>query len=407
MKKTVQKFGGTSLANQKSRLQAAKHIQRLKESGSFPIIVVSAMGKEGDAYATDTLINLAQKANNTINHREKDLIMSCGEIISTVIMVQTLKTLGIKAMALSGAQAGIITDKNFGKATINSINPQKIMTIIEKGIVPVIAGFQGISKGGEITTLGRGGSDTTASIIAAATGAECIEIYTDVEGVMTADPSLVETAEILKNINYNEVCELAYQGARVIHPRAAEIAMQENIPLKIKSTFKQEPGTVIQNSNMQNINKDRPVTGVTSRHHISFVKISPNNPAEYATCLKIFNLLAKQDISVDFINIRANAISFIVKMSLKEKVESILETNNFNYKISNDFAKVSVVGGGMTGRPGVMAKIVKALTDENINIYQTTDSHTTISCLIEKKFENKSLKVLHEIFSLGDINKEG
>lgn len=400
MKKVVQKFGGTSLASQKSRTQAAKHVLRSKKSGSFPVAVVSAIGRKGDAYATDTLINMAKKTSETISPREKDLIMSCGEIISTVIMVQTLKTLGIEARAFSGAQAGIITDNKFGEATVKSVYPQKILAAIEKKIVPVIAGFQGINENGEITTLGRGGSDTTASILASVLDAECIEIYTDVEGVMTADPSLVETADVIKETNYNEVCELAYQGARVIHPRAAEIAMQKDIPLKIKSTFEEKPGTIIENK--ITINEDRPVTGVASRKQISFVKISSDNPTEYATCLKIFEFLSQQRISVDFINIRPEAITFIVKKDLSEDVKNTLETKNFNYTISDDFTKVSVVGGGMTGRPGVMAKVVKTLTNKNIDIYQTTDSHTTISCLIKKKYEKKALKALHKAFALGN-----
>lgn len=217
---------------------------------------------------------------------------------------------------------------------------------------------------------------------------------------MTADPALVESARILDVVTYNEVCELAYQGARVIHPRAAEIAMKERIPIKIKSTFNDGPGTLINSNGMRKIKGDRPVTGVTSRRNIVFIKIIPENPVEYATGLLVFSLLAENDISVDFINIRSEATSFIIDSKNREKVDAILQEHNFNYKIRDDFVKVSVVGGGMTGRPGVMAKIVEALNKEKIKIYQTTDSHTTISCLVKREKEKEALNALHSIFEL-------
>ena len=316
------------------------------------------------------------------------------------MLVQTLKKHGISAIALTGAQAGIYTDENFGEAEIEKVIPEKVNKALMDGQIPVIAGFQGISWDGEITTLGRGGSDTTASVIAAAIGALYIEIYTDVAGVMTADPSLVESARILEVVSYNEVCELAYQGARVIHPRAAEIAMVEGIPIKIKSTFEDGPGTLINSNGMRSIKGDRPVTGVASRRNIIFIKIIPEEPAEYATGLRVFNLLAEKGISVDFINIRPEASSFIIDSKDKEKVLGLLREQNFSYELRDDLVKVSVVGGGMTGRPGVMAKIVEALNIKRIKIYQTTDSHTTISCLVQREQEKDALNALHKIFEL-------
>lgn len=403
MKIIVQKFGGTSLDTAEKRELAARHINSAIESGYSPVVVVSAMGRAGKPYATDTLIKMAEDIHIDIQPREKDLLMSCGEIISSVIMVQTLKKTGIKAVALTGAQAGIITDNNFGESEITRVDPKRILKIMDEGKVPVVAGFQGMSTEGEITTLGRGGSDTTASVIAAAVKALYIEIYTDVDGVMTADPNMVENARILDRVSYNEVCELAYQGARVIHPRAAEIAMREGIPIKVKSTFNNNGGgTLIHNQGMRGIKGDRPVTGVTSRHNIVFVKITPEKPAEYATGLIVFKILANHGVSVDFINIRPGAISFIVESRVKEKVESILKEYDFNFEIADDFVKVSVVGGGMTGRPGVMSRLVEALTEKNIAIYQTTDSHTTISCLIKREFEKEALNALHDAFKLED-----
>lgn len=400
MKKIVQKFGGSSLNTVEKREMVIKHIIDAIDNDYKPIVVVSAMGRLGEPYATDTLIKIAEEVYQDIDKREKDLLMSCGEIISSIVMVQSLKKTGIEAIALTGAQAGIYTNGSFGEAEIDKVDPERINKLIDEGKVPVIAGFQGITEDGDITTLGRGGSDTTASVIAAAIGALYIEIYTDVAGVMTADPVLVESARILDIVSYNEVCELAYQGARVLHPRAAEIAMKEGIPIKIKSTFNDGPGTLINNNGMRSIIGDRPVTGVTSRRNIMFIKIMPEKPAEYATGLIIFNLMAEKDISVDFINIRPEAISFIIDTRNGEKVKGLLADYNFNYKIMDDFVKVSVVGGGMTGRPGVMAKMVEALNKEKIEIYQTTDSHTTISCLVKRDKEKEALNALHKIFEL-------
>ncbi|MFW5998760.1 MAG: aspartate kinase, partial [Halanaerobiaceae bacterium] len=279
------------------------------------------------------------------------------------------------------------------------VNPEKIKNLIESDIIPVITGFQGITFNDEITTLGRGGSDTTASVVAAAINADMVEIYTDVAGVMTADPLKVKEAKVLKQVNYNEICELAYQGARVIHPRAVEIARNNNIPIKIKSIFNSEKGTIIDN-NKKTIAGDKLVTGVTSRENIVLIKIIPDKKTEYATGLRIFDLLAQNKISVDFINIRPSAISFVIKNDILSDFLEIMANENFKYKFSEDYVKISAVGGGMTGQPGVMSKIVETLNANNIAIYQTTDSHTTISCLIKKEKEKKALNALHRAFSL-------
>ncbi|MEJ6951661.1 aspartate kinase [Natronospora cellulosivora (SeqCode)] len=400
MKKIVQKFGGTSLDTLKKRECASKYIKEALKNKFKPVIVVSAMGRTGKPYATDTLISKAEEIYHDINPREKDLLMSCGEIISAVIMVQSLEKMGVESVALTGAQAGIITDDNFGNADIIDVIPEKIEKIINEGKVPVIAGFQGVTKEGDITTLGRGGSDTTASIIAEAIKALYIEIYTDVAGVMTADPKKVKNPKILNKISYTEVCELAYQGARVIHPRAAEIAMKNGIPIKVKSTLNKGAGTLIHKNDLRGIKSDKPVTGITSRNNILFVIIKTDEDLQMNKYLNVFNILAKNNISVDFINIRPEAISFIVDFYKKQKLDELLSKNNFKYLKSDDFVKVSIVGGGMTGRPGVMAKLVKALNNADVEIYQTTDSHTTISCLVKKEMENLALNTLHDAFEL-------
>lgn len=403
MKKIVQKFGGTSLNSHKKREKAAKKIKYAVKNGFHPIVVVSAMGRYGDAYATDTLINMAEKVCVSIDPREKDLLMSCGEVISAVIIVQHLKSIGIDGVALTGSQAGIETDERFGESTVKEVNPDNILDILKNNKVPVVAGFQGKTSNNEITTLGRGGSDTTASILADAVDALYIEIFTDVDGLMTADPSLVKKAKILDEVTYKEVCELAYQGARVIHPRAAEIARASSIPIKISSLDSNKPGTIIHDSDMRKIAGSRPITGLASRHNIIFVKINPKNSGEYDTGLKIFKKLASKKISVDFINIRPDGISFIVSSEKKVKVLETLKNDKFNYELSEHYVKISIVGGGMTGRPGIMARVVEALTEDDISIFQTTDSHTTISCLISSESEKKALNTLHDAFSLSDF----
>lgn len=407
----VQKFGGSSVATAERREQVIDKIINAINQGYRPVIVVSAIGRDGAPYATDTLINFAQDVHETIDPRAKDLLMSCGEVISTVIITQALRKRGYEAEPLTGAQASIITDENFGDTRIKEINARRILDVLEDKKIPIVAGFQGISESGEITTLGRGGSDTTACALGAALHAEMVEIYTDVEGVMTADPRIVPNAKTLKHVTYNEVCELAYQGARVLHPRAAEIAMRERVPVIVRSTFSDAQGTVISDAFKQDdieIKGDRPVSGVTSRANMALFKIMPQQEVENhillesASVLGCFRELASEGISVDFINVRPDLITFMVNKDAVEEACGLLTVQEYKYEVFQDFAKISVVGAGMTGVPGIMARVVDALTEAGIAIYQTTDSHTTISCLIKIDDEAKALRALHDKFSLGD-----
>ncbi|MCK8816460.1 aspartate kinase [Natroniella sulfidigena] len=401
----IQKFGGSSVATPKRREQVIDKVINCINQGYKPVVVVSAIGREGAPYATDTLINFAQEVYDTIDPRAKDLLMSCGEVISSVVITQALKARGYEAEPLTGAQAGIITDDNFGNTRIKEVKARKILDVLDKGKIPIIAGFQGISESGEITTLGRGGSDTTACALGAALHAEMVEIYTDVEGVMTADPRIVPNAKTLKHVTYNEACELAYQGARVIHPRAAEISKRERVPVIIRSTFSDAQGTVISNAFEQDeieIKGDKIVTGITSRTNLDLLKIFPRAEQEDATALGCFRILADEGISVDFINVRPDLITFMINTEAVELASELLDEEGYQYELLQDFVKVSIVGAGMVGVPGVMARIVEALTDADVSIYQTTDSHTTISCLIKKKDEEKSLCALHDYFNLGD-----
>lgn len=404
MKIIVQKFGGSSLANPTGRENTVKKIKEAIKDGYSPVVVVSAMGRKGSPYATDTLIAFAKQVHLNANSRELDLLMSCGEVISAVILCQALKRDDLEAIALTGAQSGIITDENFGETRIISVNPKRIITELEAGKIPVVAGFQGISEFGEITTLGRGGSDTTASALGAALKAEFIEIFTDVDGVMTTDPRIVPTAKTIKKLNYEDVCELAFEGAKVIHPRAAEIARRERIPIKVRSTFTDNDGTLIKEIGIEDgvveITGDCPVTGIAVRENIVFFKIIPRIQLENATGLGAFKVIADMGISIDFINVRPESITFIVKSKDTETARRVLDRWDYKYEVSNDYCKITLVGGGMTGRPGVMAQIVEALISEAIPIYQSTDSRSTISVLVKERDQKRAMRALHRAFKL-------
>lgn len=397
MKIIIQKFGGTSLQNAEIRNKAVEHIVKAIKEGFSPVVVVSAMGRKGDPYSTDTLIQTTTSISKNISPREKDVIMSCGELISAVVMVQTLKQKNINAVTLNGMQAGIITDENYNQANIQKIIPDNILNAIKNGKVPIITGFQGISENGEITTFGRGGSDTTASVLAAALKAAHIEIYSDVEGLLTADPKQISKARNIPKASYTEAVEMANKGATVIHPHAVQIASQYKIPIKLFSTSNSKKTTVIH----EMIN-EKPVTGITSKTNIIYTRIFPYKSDINKTGLNIFQTLAQQNISVDFIDITPELISFIIDEDLEEELINKLKENNYKFETKKEFSKISVVGSGMTGMPGVMAKILKALSSKNIMIYECTDSYTTISCLVKSIYEKDAITALHKEFELGN-----
>lgn len=397
MKKIIiQKFGGTSLQNRKLRQLAAMHVKQTLDQDFSPVVVVSAMGRFGDPYATDSLLDFATKQFTEISDRNKALLLSCGEIISAVIFAHNLKEIGIDAIPLSGWQAGIETDSHFPNAKVKKVYTTNLLKIIENVQVPVVCGFQGMNENGEITNLGRGGSDTSASVLGNALDASEIRIYTDVQGVKSADPKLIKKAKLIENMNYEEAVELAYKGANVVHPRAVEIAAEKNIPLHIISTISGKNGTLI-----QQIKSDKSVTGISSKNKIIFIQITPQNSNEFNSGLNIFSLFATSSISVDFIDINTSSISFIIDAEEQKKAIKILTDNNFDFIIRKGLSKISVVGSGMTGQPGIMAKIVSTLHSSNIEIKECTDSRTSISCLIDLKDEKKAVSALHEKFELG------
>ncbi len=401
MRIIVQKFGGTSLSDRQKRILAAKRAVHAKNSGFMPVVVVSAIGRKGDAYATDTFIDLANSISGSTEPRELDLIMSVGEIISAVVMANTLKSMGYDAVALTGGQAGIITNESFGMADVIEVRPDNIKEYIKKGKIPVIAGFQGASKSGEITTLGRGGSDTTSAILGEALGAEIIEIYTDVDGIMTADPRIVKTASKLEFLTYAELLQMANHGAKVIHPSAVAIAMRSGIPIVIKNVESESDGTLIRSRYEMGFaynNGKRAVTSVThmtGRAQIDMI-YDTNCMGE-----EILRIIAENRISIDMINIFPGRMVFTIDERNLNRIREMLDDKSVKYTAADNLSKVSVVGELMQGTPGVMYRIIKALTDRSITVLQTSDSHMTISCLISADKTEDAVTALHDEFRLG------
>jgi len=391
----VQKFGGTSLNNITNQRKAIKHILECKRSGAQPVVIVSAPGRSGDPYATDTLLAVKEQLSSRHIPREQDMLLSCGETISACLMSILLQEAGFKAIALNGTQAGIITDENHTCARILYVEASKLQELIENDVIPVIAGFQGMSISGEVTTFGRGGSDTSAAVIAAALKADSLEIFSDVEGVMSADPDLVSNAVIIPEMDYKDIFELSLQGAKVIHPRAAALASQAGIPVKLKSTLTGKHKTTI-----YKIKSDKPITGITSKKNIAYVKIISGSNEEYENALKTFTYLSEKKISVDFIDIRPEAITFVVSLEQSDRVADILSLKNIKAEIDSGFTMISIVGAGMTGLPGIMSRIVETLQKAGICIYQTTDSHSSISVMIKREDESNALNSLHKAFDL-------
>jgi len=401
----VQKYGGTSVATEESRLQAVEKILAAKRKGYAVVVVVSAMGRKGEPYATDSLLEVVGQTGEVCT-RELDLLLSCGEIISSVVLVAMLQNAGHKAISLTGVQAGIITDGVFGGAHILKVKPDLIKKYLEEDYIVVVAGFQGVSEDGEITTLGRGGSDTTAAALGVALEAEVVEIYTDVNGLKTADPRIVSNTKTLDRVTYNEICQLAHEGARVIHPRAVEIAMQGNIPIKIMCTFSDESGTLVTNSLQlyegKPIEGDRLITGITQIVDITQICIDTSGIEDREFNMNLLSKLAEANISIDFINVSLDQTVFTVPDAVADKALRIIRQFNVEPVLRRGCAKVAAVGAGMTGVPGVMARIVKALTKEKIQILQSADSYTTIWCLVDNKDMRAAVAALHQEFGLGE-----
>ncbi len=401
----VQKFGGTSVADTDKIKNVAKAIIKEKELGHDIVVVVSAMG-----HTTDYLVKMAKEISENPSSREMDMLLSTGEGVSIALLAMALQAQGCPAVSMNAIQVGIMTEKVHSKARIINIKTDKIKTHLAKGEVVVVAGFQGVTDDLEITTLGRGGSDTSAVALAGALNAKRCDIYTDVEGVYTTDPRVVPTASRLDEISYEEMLELARVGANVLHPRAVETAKQYSVPLRVRSTFKlNNLGTLIVGVDEMELHK--PVTGVASdlsqlRVVVCDVKDNPG------TAAVLFNGLAKENISVDMIiqsyarkALNTNDIAFTIDKGDLEKTLEILEKVKSQLDFSNVFvddkiAKISIVGAGMIDRPGIAATMFKTLADLGINIKMISTSEIKISCIVAEDEAKKAVVGLHKVFHL-------
>lgn len=403
MKILVQKFGGTSLSTAEARAHVIEHIQDALEENYKTVVVVSAMGRKGEPYATDTLLDWIVQNGNRLPAREKDLLLSCGELISAATLCSLLNSHGIRSTVLTGAQAGIRTNEEYGNAQIVSIRPNRILELLEQDYVVIVAGFQGETAEGDVTTLGRGGSDTSATALGVALKAEIIDIFTDVNGILTADPRIVEDARPLSVVSYTEICNMAHHGAKVIHPRAVEVAMHAGVPVRVRSTFSKQPGTLVTHPDIirgeSGAVQDRFVTGIANFASITQIQVL-SKESHYDLQLNVFKAMAEQRISVDFINVNPSGVVYTVFDHEAERAEAILRQLGFEPQITPHCAKVSIIGGGMNGVPGIMARIVEALTEEDIQILQSADSNATIWVLVQGKDMARAVRALHRQFEL-------
>ena len=399
MKLIVQKYGGTSVADASAIKKAASKIIKTKEEGNNVVVVVSAMGSR-----TDDLIDLAIELTDNPEPREMDMLLSTGERETMSLMAMYLKNQGHDAISLTGSQAGIITTSKHGQAEIEEITGDRVREGLNKGQVVIVAGFQGFNRDTrEITTLGRGGSDATAVALAASLDADICEIYTDVKGVFTSDPRIVDKARLIKEITYDEMLEMSSSGAKVLMARSVEFGRRYNVPIKVSSTFLDEEGTIVRDKVME----QAIISGVT--HNDEEVKFTlfgvPDQPGIAG---KVFRPLSEVGVNVDMIvqNVskeNKSDISFTAPHDQMTSVEDILapvvvELGAEGLDKDEEIARISLIGAGMKSESGIASKMFETLGEENININMISTSPIRISCVIDKKNVGKALKVLHKVF---------
>ena len=399
----VQKFGGSSVANAERVFNVANIITDTYDKGNDVIVVVSAQGD-----TTDDLIAKAAEINPNPSKREMDMLLSTGEQISIALLAMAIEKLGYPVISLTGPQAGFITDSNYSKARIRRIEKERIENEISKHNIIIVAGFQGMNRYDNITTLGRGGSDTSAVALAAAFHADLCQIFTDVDGVYTADPRIVPNAQKLDEITYDEMLELASLGANVLHNRSVEMAKKYNVNLEVVSSLERKPGTKVKE--VTDVEKML-IKGVARDNDVARISVVgvPDNPG---IAFRLFSTLASQKIDVDIIlqsigRHGSKDISFTVSQrNLEEAVKAVESLKNVlhfqSIERSENISKVSVVGAGMQSNPGVAAKMFEALMDANINIQMISTSEIKISVLIDLKDSTRAVAAIHDAF-LADL----
>ncbi|MFC1919356.1 aspartate kinase [Chloroflexota bacterium] len=403
MKLVVQKYGGSSVADAGKIVNVARRVVRAREVGDQVVTVVSAMGK-----TTDGLIELTRQITDTPDSREMDILLSTGELVASTLLTMALKKLGQEAISLSGAQAGILTDKAHRRARILHIDPKRVQAELDKGKTVIIAGFQGITDAEDITTLGRGGSDTTAVALAAALKADSCEIYSDVEGVYTADPRLVHEARQLPEVGYEEMLEMAWYGAKVMHSRAVELGWLHDVPILVACSFSDAPGTIIHGG--VSMEAKTKVRGVA--HDINVAKITvvgiPDQPGIAAS---LFEPLVDSGVSVDTIVQNASIqgtitdLTFTVARSELEEamriVEPVARQMGARECVKDaTLGKVSIIGAGMQNTPGYAATMFRTLAREGINIELISTSEIRITCIVAESSVKDAVIALHRAFEL-------
>lgn len=397
----VQKFGGSSLANVERIKRVAGRIIETKEKGKKVVVVVSAMGD-----TTDDLIDLAKKINENPPHREMDMLLATGEQVSISLLAMAIQSLGHDVVSLTGAQCGIVTSNVHKRARINDINTHRIEKELAAGKIVIVAGFQGINENKDITTLGRGGSDTTAVALAASLEAELCEIYTDVDGVYTADPRVVKEASKIDEISYEEVLEMASTGAKVLHPRSVEMAEKFKVPLVVRSSYNYNEGTIIKE---EVIMEKVLVRGISLDENIAKISIF-EVPDQPGIAFRLFSALAKSNIHVDMIvqNVNRTAVNDIsFTIDVDELQEAVAVAQKFAFEVNaqkveydQGVAKLSVIGTGIVANAEIASKFFEALFELGINIQTISTSEIKISCLIDKERGKEAMVHIHKKFNM-------
>lgn len=396
----VQKFGGTSVGSIERIQNVANRVIEEVENGNYVVVVVSAMGK-----TTDELVQLAKQISSQPSKREMDMLLSTGEQVSIALLALALQEKGYQAVSLTGWQAGIQTEAVHGNARIMEIDTSRIRQYLQEGKIVIVAGFQGITENGEITTLGRGGSDTTAVALAAALQADKCDIYTDVTGVFTTDPRYVKQARKLQEISYDEMLELANLGAGVLHPRAVEFAKNYQVPLEVRSSMEQERGTIVKED--VSMEQHLIVRGIAFEDQVTKVTVQGLSKGLW-TLPTIFTALANRGINVDIIiqsmtNNDTTSVSFSIRTEdLQETLEVLQSWQGVKVEYESQLAKVSIVGSGMISNPGVAAQMFQVLADCGVEVKMVSTSEIKISTIIAQEKMVAAVEALHEAFQLDE-----
>jgi aspartate kinase len=409
----VHKYGGTSVGTPEKIKNVAQRVKKVRDGGNDVVVIVSAMG-----HTTDELIDLMHKVTSDPDPREYDMLVSTGEQVSAALLAMALQSMGCPAVSLTGGQAGVVTEDIYKKARIKDVKLDRLKKEIKAGKVVVITGFQGVDSKGDIITIGRGGSDTSAVAIAAALKADVCDIYTDVDGVYTTDPRIVPEARKLKHVSYEEMLELASLGAQVLHPRSVECASIYNMVIHLRSSLNESEGTYIMSpaqiaKEVGKMEKQEAVRGIALDENIAKIGILriPDKPG---TAAKLFGALAKEKINVDMIvqsihssGAQADMAFTVDRPDLKKAVEVTKkvakELDAADVISDSDVCKVSLVGIGMVSQPGTASKMFAALSDEKINIQMIATSEIKISCVIKAEQGKKAVQVLHKAFNLEKV----